>query len=122
MSTRTWYRYSEAFKLKIITEIESGKFSIAQSQRIYDIKSSATIYSWIKKYGKNHLIGKVVRVEMRGEKDKVKQLQADKQKLETALAQAHLKIVALESLIETTEEHYKVDLKKNSGKKEPTKQ
>lgn len=122
MSTRTWYRYSEAFKLKIITEIESGKFSIAQSQRIYDIKSSATIYSWIKKYGKNHLIGKVVRVEMRGEKDKVKQLQADKQKLETALAQAHLKIVALESLIETTEEHYKVDLKKNSGKKESTKQ
>lgn len=109
------YRYSEAFKLKVISEIESGKFSIAKASRIYDIKGGSTINRWIKKYSKNHLVSKVVRVEMRDEKDKLKQLASEKQELETALAQAHLKILALESLVESTEEHYKIDLKKIFG-------
>ena len=111
------YRYSRAFKQKVISEIESGKLTIAEARRIYDIKSSPTIYIWLRKYGKNHLINKVVRVEMRDEKDKIKELERQKGKLESALAQAHLKNLCLESLLECVEEHYKVDVKKTFGQK-----
>jgi len=111
------YRYSSAFKQKVVSEIESGKLTIAEARKIYDIKSSSTIYEWLKKHGKNHLIKKVVRVQMRDEKDKIKELERQKRELESALAQAHLKNLCLESLIESVEAHYKVDVKKNFGQK-----
>ena len=39
------YKYSTAFKQKVISEIESGKLTIAEARKIYDIKSSPTIMS-----------------------------------------------------------------------------
>lgn len=108
-------RYSSAFKQKVVSEIESGKLTIADAKKIYDIKGNGTIENWIKKLGKNHLLTKVVRVEMKHEKDKIKQLERQKQQLESALAQAHLKNICLESMIECVEEHYHIDVKKNFG-------
>ena len=52
---------------------------------------------------------------MKGEKDKIKELEKQKQQLESALAQAHLKIITLESTLECVEEHYNIDVKKNFG-------
>ena len=112
---RNYYRYSLAFKQKVISEIESGKLTIGEARKIYDIKSSETLYKWLRKFGKNHLINKVVRIEMKDEKDKIKELERQKQQLESALAQAHLKNLCLESLIECVEEHYQVDVKKIFG-------
>jgi len=74
-------RYSSAFKLKVVSEIESGKFTIGEARRIYDIAGPSTIQKWIKKYGKNHFINKIVRIEMKDEKDKVKELQEVLKKL-----------------------------------------
>ena len=42
-------RYSESFKLKILAELSTGKFSKRQLSRVYGIQSS-TINEWIKKY------------------------------------------------------------------------
>ncbi|HET9432844.1 MAG TPA: transposase [Chitinophagaceae bacterium] len=111
------YRYSLAFKQKIVGEIEAGKFSIGEARRIYDIKGCGTIPDWLKRFGKHHLLDKVVRIEMKGEKDKLKQLEREKKQLESALAQEHLKNLCLEALIESAEKHYGVDLKKNFGDK-----
>lgn len=110
-------RYSLAFKQKVVSEIESGKFNVHQARQVYDIRGCGSIESWIRKFGKNDLLGKVVRIEMKDEKDKVKELEKEKRQLESALAQAHLKNLALEALIEAAEEHYKVDIKKNFGDK-----
>jgi len=112
---KTIIRYSTAFKQKVVSEIESGKFSIETARKIYDIGGGSTIHSWIKKFGKNHLLSKVVRIEMKDEKDKLKELENQKQQLESALAQAHLKLICLESLIESVEEYYSIDVKKNFG-------
>ncbi len=112
---RIQYRYSLAFKQKVISEIESGKLTIGEARKIYDIKSSETLYKWLRKFGKNHLINKVVRIEMKDEKDKIKELERQKQQLESALAQSHLKNLCLEALIECVEEHYEVDVKKTFG-------
>jgi transposase-like protein len=58
----------------VIAEIESGKLSIEQARKIYNIGGSATISKWIKKYGKNHLLGKIVRIEMADETSELKKL------------------------------------------------
>jgi transposase-like protein len=108
-------RYSLAFKQKVVSQIEQGELSLAQAQKVYDITGGQTIQNWIKKLGKNHLLSKVVRIEMKGEQDKIKELEKQKQQLESALAQAHLKIITLESTLECVEEHYNVDVKKNFG-------
>jgi transposase-like protein len=84
MSTRTSFRYSNAFKQKVIGEIESGILSIAEASRIYEI-SLGGIYNWIKDFGKDHLIGKVVMVQKRDEVDKIKKLEAEKRQLEAGL-------------------------------------
>ena len=107
--------YSTAFKQKVITEIESGKLSIAEARRIYDIRGGATIQQWIKKYGRNHLLNKIVRVEMKHETDKIKELERQKRELESAPARSHLKNLCLESLLECVEEHYEIDVKKTFG-------
>ncbi|OGX51895.1 MAG: hypothetical protein A2267_02630 [Omnitrophica WOR_2 bacterium RIFOXYA12_FULL_38_10] len=108
-------RYSNAFKQKVVSEIESGEISIWQAQNIYDIRGSATIAKWIRKLGKNHLLAKVVRIEMRDEKDNMKEMKSRERELEKALAGAQLKIMALESTIEVMEEEYGMKVKKNYG-------
>ena len=110
--TRTIIRCSKAFQQKVVSEIESGKFTIGEARKIYDIKGCDTIQNWLRKLGKNHLLAKVVRVEMKDEKDKLKELEREKRQLESALAQAHLKIIGLESLIDCAEDLYQVDIKK----------
>jgi transposase len=110
-------RYSESFKLKVIREMESGA-SQAEVQRKYDIPTNSTIISWLKKYGKNHLLSKVVRVEDASERNRIKRLEEEKAQLEKALAQTQIKLLAMESLVEVAEEYYKADFKKNFGHKQ----
>jgi transposase-like protein len=105
-------RYSIAIKQKIVSEIESGKFSISQAQSVYDITGAATIQTWLKQFGKNHLLNKIVRIEMKNESSKIKELKKQKQQLETALAQAHLKILCLEATLQAAEE-LGIDVKKS---------
>jgi len=78
-------RYSEAFKLKVVEEIEKGKLAISEASRLYEIKGGNTIYKWIRKYGKNHLISKAVRIEMKNEKDILKKKEEKIRELEKAL-------------------------------------
>ena len=58
----------------------------------------------------NHHTCKIMRIE--NDLDQLKTLQHQRQELESA--QAHLKILALESTIAVAEKHFSVDLKKTS--------
>ncbi|MCK5289012.1 MAG: transposase [Candidatus Omnitrophica bacterium] len=111
-------RYSKAFQQKVVSEIESGEINICKAQSLYDIKGGSTIQRWIRKLGKNHLLAKIIRVEMKDEKDKIKVLEKKVKQLESALANEHLKSIALEALVVVAEKHYKTDLKKNFGIKQ----
>ena len=51
--------------------------------------------------------------------DIIKQLKAEKQQLESALAQSQLKVICLESLVEVAEEQYGIDIKKKFGTRQP---
>ena len=113
-SGRKIIRYSHAFKQKVVSEIESGQLSIGQAQHLYDIKGGETIQKWLTSLGKQHLLNKVVRVEMKDEKDRLKALEQENKKLMEALAKVELKNMALEELIAIGKEKYGIDLKKKS--------
>lgn len=111
----TVLRYSLAFQQKVVNEIESGELSIGDARRLYDIRGNETIQKWIRKFGKNHLLSKVVRIEMKDEKDRVKELEKRIRQLESALADEHIRNAVLESLVEIARDKYGIDLKKKSG-------
>jgi transposase-like protein len=116
--------YSTAFKLKVVQEIESGKFSITEAGKIYDIGGSQTINKWMVKFGKSHLLSKVVRVEMKDEKDKLNELQERVRKLEKLLADKELDSLMNEAFLEILAEDSGIDLeefKKKADKERLTK-
>lgn len=84
-------RYSEAFKLQVIRELEDGRFrSPFEAGRAYGVKGGGTVAYWLRRYGKNRLLGKVVRVETPKEVNEAKELRKRVRELEKALADAHI--------------------------------
>lgn len=85
------YRYSEAFKHQVVRELENGEIrSITAAQKKYGIRGTLTIKSWLKKYGKEELLPRRVRIEMPDEKDQIKKLNKRIRELEKALADSHV--------------------------------
>ena len=72
---------------------------------------------WIRKFGRPELLNTVIRVKMRSEDDKIKQLESENKRLKIALADAVLAKDVLETLIDVADEHYQTDIKKNFGQK-----
>jgi transposase-like protein len=112
---KTLIRYSISFKQKVVKEIEAEGLNISEVARRYDIKGGQTIQNWIRKFGQNHLLSKIVRVEMKGEKDRVKELEGELKRVKLALADATLKNDVLETIITMVNDHYQTDVKKNLG-------
>lgn len=108
-------RYSMGFKLKVIKLIEEEGYSISRVAGIYGIKGGQTIQRWLKRYGKNHLLNKIVRVEMKGEKDRIKELESEIKKLKLALADSTMENKVMQRLIEEVDKYYQTDIKKNLG-------
>jgi len=85
----TSIRYSEAFKLQVIEQIENGRYTQNQAARVYRC-SQSTIHGWLKSYGRNHLLNKIVRVETMNETDRIKQLEKQVKELKSHLADAYV--------------------------------
>lgn len=114
MSTRRTVRYSAAFKLKVIGQIERGELTMEAARRLYDIGGGSTIRSWLKSYGRSDLLPQMVRVQMKDETDKVRAQEEQIRKLEHALSASQLEVLALRSTLEVIEEKYGADIKKKS--------
>ena len=82
-------RYSEAFKIAVVRELEENDLPFAQVQRKYGIRGCATVQQWARKYG-NGSRGKVVRVQKPEEIDELKRLRERVRRLETALADTNV--------------------------------
>jgi transposase len=88
---RTLIRYSEAFKLQVVDELERGKLSsIEAARRAYDIRGANTISNWIRKYGREDLLPKYMRIETLKERDELKEARKRIRELEAAVADAHI--------------------------------
>ena len=108
-------RYSLSFKQQIVREIEENGLEVQAVRRRYGIKGGSTVQGWIRKFGKNHLLNQVVRVETMEEKDRVKELEGEIKKLKIALADSLLAQRSLEVVIDEANKAYKTDLKKSFG-------
>jgi transposase-like protein len=85
-------RYSEAFKMEAVRELESQGLSVRAVRRKYGIRGVGTVENWIRKYG-NGTRGKVMLVQRPEEIDELKQLKARVRRLETALADSNVDLV-----------------------------
>ena len=100
MKQRTVFRYSISFKQQVIQQLESGRFcSISEAQEHYGIKGSETIQNWLRRYGRNHLCAKVIRVEKPDEKDQIRTLKKQIKQLKEALGQTQAERILNEEFL-----------------------
>jgi transposase len=84
-------RYSEAFKLQVVRQLEQGHFDNPWAAgQACGVKGAGTVVRWVRQFGKDHLLGKMVRVMKADEQSEVKALRKQVRELKTALADAHL--------------------------------
>jgi transposase-like protein len=86
---RAEIRYSEAFKMEVVRELEESGLAFDAMAMKYGIRGSGTVSSWVRKYG-NGTRGKVIRVERPEEINELKRLKARVRQLESALADANI--------------------------------
>src|ERR1044071_2158652 len=81
-------RYSQAFKLEVVRELERDLVPVDQVRRKYGI-GVGSIQSWIAKYG-NGSRGRIIRVETPKEINELKRLKERVKRLERVLADTNL--------------------------------
>lgn len=111
---KTVHRYSEAFKRSVVAEVTSGRYTVLEASAVHQIHFSS-LYGWMKQLGSPDTQTRIVRIEMPDERDRIKDLEKEKRALESALAQAHMKIILLESTVEVLEEKTGVEVKKKTA-------
>jgi transposase-like protein len=113
---RVTRRYSEGFKLKILSELSTGKYSKRELSRIYGLQSS-TINEWIKKYDRKDLMNTRIMIENEDEISRVKALQKEIDQLKKLLLRKDLELLANDAYLEVIAEKYGyknvAELKKN---------
>jgi transposase-like protein len=84
-------RYSEAFKMEIVREVEASGKAFEEIRRKYGIGGCNTVQTWVRRYG-NGSRGKIIRVEKPEEINELKRLRERTRRLESALADANLEL------------------------------
>lgn len=91
MKQRVIRRYSVSFRRQVIADLENGRFdSIETVRQHYGIGGKQTVNRWLRKYGKNHLLPKVVIVQKPDERDEIRQLKREVCELQRALGKTQV--------------------------------
>lgn len=106
----TAIRYSKAFKLQAVREVESGRNCAFAVQQKYGIKGTSTVNRWVRQLGSGKY-GKIIRVEKADEINQSARVRKQLQLVKEALADAHMELalekafltVACEQLDQTVE-------------------
>ncbi len=106
----TVIRYSKAFKIQAVREVETGQKSARAVERKYGIKGNGTVTGWVRRLGSGKF-GKIIRVEKPDEISEAARLRRQLQLAKGALADAHMELtlekafltVACEQLDQTVE-------------------
>jgi transposase-like protein len=89
---RSEIRYSEAFKMEVVGELEREQLPFDHIRRKYGIRGIYTVQRWVHRYG-NGSRGKVIRVERPQEINELARLKERVRRLEHALADANIELV-----------------------------
>ena len=107
-------RYSEAFKIKVVKEVEKGLLTKEEARRKYGINGKSMVLYWCRQYGiEDYLVKKKQNKKNYTPDEKDKKIA----ELEALLDHERFKVDALEAMIEVANEIYGTDLKKKLGTK-----
>ena len=106
----TVIRYSKAFKMQVVREVETGQDCARAVERKYGIKGNGTVTGWVRQLGSGKY-GKIIRVEKPDEISEASRLRRQLQLTKGVLADAHIELalekaflrVACEQLDQTVE-------------------
>ena len=84
-------RYSEAFKMSVVRELETSGLAFSAMAGKYGIKGADTVQTWVRKYG-NGSRGKVIRVEKPEEIDQTQKLKERVRVLERTVGSLHVEL------------------------------
>jgi transposase-like protein len=112
-------RYSEAFKMAIVRELEEEDLPCEQVRRKYGIRGCFTVQRWVHQYG-NGSRGIRIRVEKPEEINELQRLKERVRRLESALADANIDLALERAFSELACERAGVEVeefkKKAAGK------
>ncbi|WP_207427094.1 transposase [Pedobacter sp. SYSU D00535] len=109
------YKFSE--KRSVLRAIEKG-MSVSDAAIAFGIRNSGSIREWIKQTtAENADLSAIAMKKAQPQESKEQDLETLRQQL----AEAQLKIKALETLIDVAEEHLKIDIRKKPGARQSPK-
>jgi len=85
-------RYSKAFKLQAVREVESGRLNAHEVARKYRVRGGGTVMRWVRQFGSGKY-GRIMRVEKPGEIKELARLRGELRQAKEALADAHMELV-----------------------------
>jgi transposase len=113
-------RYSEAFKMRLVREVETGPLPLTRVARKYGVKSHSSLIHWMRRYG-NGKLGKVIKVETPDELNELARLKKENKNLKEALAHAHVDLMLEKAYLQVACDHLDQPVeafkKKNNGKR-----
>ena len=111
--------YSEAFKRKVVMEVENGIVSKDGAKYRYGISGNSQVLDWCRKYGRLRHPQTQMRTVMvkKIREDRRSELGRRVEELEKALREATMKVEVYEALLEVAKEKTGIDIKKNFGTK-----
>ena len=103
-------RYSHAFKMQAVRDVETGASCAEAVQRKYNIKGKGTVLRWVRHWGSGRY-GKIIRVEKGDEISEGARLRNQLRRAKEALADTHMELalekaflaVACEQMDQTVE-------------------
>lgn len=110
-------RYSEAFKRKVISDIQDGVYSPWRAMQIYGIGGKMTIYKWLSRYDLKHSGQLSKELTVKKKEDSILHLKERIRYLEKLVSDLSIEKKILETTIDIANETYSLDLKKNLGKR-----
>ena len=119
MQQKVVKEYSEAFKLTVIGKIEKEGMSITSASKRYNCTRDS-IYNWLVKYGKNHLLCIKVKVMTTDEQDELLIIKAQLKEAKEAMFSLQMRCNRFESIAEQACKQLKVSpdfFLTNKGKK-----
>ena len=104
-------KFTTTFKQHIVSEFESGQFSISELSKLHGI-ASKLIYDWIYKFSTTQTRGYRIVEMSESSTEKLKQLELKVKELEAMVGRKQIQVEFLEKMIDLAEQEYGVDIKK----------
>jgi transposase-like protein len=120
-SSRVKKTVSIQVKRSVVRAVKSGRLSIKEAQHAYGIQAAQTIRNWIRQLNQENDELSIVNDSLMKKNKPAKNTTDSNQDIEAlqkALQEAHLKIAALNTLIDVAEEQLKINIRKKPGAKQ----